>query len=175
MKRLIVLVLVFCGSGCFTGCSGEKLPSDFPRVFPMTVTVKDGTTPLSEVKVMFYPATTGAGASFASSGTTDANGVAQMKTSQGGFSKAGVPVGEFVVTVEDIIDLNMGITAEERSKMSIGELNKLSQEQQKFRASYKRKVPTVLCATGKIENRSPIRYSASDGTNELTIDVAKYK
>ena len=175
MKCLIVLVLGVCYLGCLSGCGGEKFPADFPKVSPMTVTVKDGPTPLSEVKIIFYPATTGAGSSFASSGSTDANGVAIIKTSQGGFSKLGIPAGEFVVTVEDIIDLEMGVTSEEKAKMSIGELNKLSQEQQKYRASYKRKVPEVLCKAGKIENRSPIRHTVTEGKNELAIDVAKYK
>jgi len=175
MKRLIVFVLGVCCLGCLSGCSGEKFPSDFPKVYPMTVTVKDGATPLSEVKITFYPATTGAGSSFASSGSTNANGVAVIKTSQGGFSKAGIPTGEFVVTVEDIIDLEMGVTSEEKSKMSIGELNKLSQEQQKFRAAYKRKVPEVLCKSGKVADRSPIRFTASQEIKELTIDVGEYK
>ncbi|MCL2119312.1 MAG: hypothetical protein FWH27_12885 [Planctomycetaceae bacterium] len=59
--------------------------------------------------------------------------------------------------------------------MSLGELNKLSEEHKKKLAAYKRKVPQVLCMNGKVENRSPIRFTASEGNNELTIDVAGYK
>jgi len=141
----------------------------------MTVTVTDGTTPLSDVRIMFYQASSGSGVAYASSGSTDANGVAKISTAQGGFSKVGVPVGEFVVTAEDIINLSSDIPPEEKVKMSMGELNKLAQEQKKKLAEYKRKVPEVLCKTGKVTDRSPIRYTTTEGKNELTIDVAKYK
>lgn len=174
MKHIVCFALCCC-MGCLSGCGGDKAPSGFPKVFPINVTVKDGTTPLSEVRVMFYPSSTGAGAAFASSGSTDANGVAKIVTSQGGYSKAGIPVGEFVVTVEDIINIDNGIPPEEQVKMSMGELNKLAQEQKKKLAEYKRKVPGVLCKSGKVENRSPIRFTASESNNELTIDVSEYK
>ena len=174
MKRFIFSVLCF-SLCCFFGCGGEKLPADFPKLYPMSVTVKDGATPLSEVRLMLFPASTGAGAAYASSGSTDANGIAKISTSQGGFSKAGIPAGEFVVTVEDIINLDDGIPPEEKVKMSIGELNKLGEEQKKKLAAYQRKVPEVLCKGGKVEGRSPIRFTASEGNNELTIDVAEYK
>ena len=178
MRRIVFLVLWCCCLGCLSGCGGTKFPADFPKVHPMTVTVKDGVTPLPEVRIMFYPVTTDTGsvtAAYASSGSTDANGVAKIRTAQGGFSKAGIPVGEFVVTVEDIIDLEMGISPEERAKMSMGELNKLSQEQRKLKSEYKKKVPEVLCKTGSVETRSPIRYTVTEGKNELPIDVAEYK
>jgi len=174
MKHFILLVLC-CSLCCLFGCGGEKLPLDFPKVFPMTITVKDGATPLSKVRIMFYPAVTGAGAAYASSGTTDENGVAKIVTAQGGFSKAGIPAGEFVVTVEDIIEVDLGVTPEEQAKMSMGELNKLTDERKKLIAAYKRKVPEILCKSGKVESRSPIRFTASEDNKELTIDVAEYK
>jgi len=174
MKHFILSVLCCCLC-CLFGCGGEKLPPDFPKVYPMTIAVKDGATPLSKVQIMFYPAATGAGAAFASSGSTDENGVAIITTSQGGFSKAGIPAGEFVVTLEDMIDMNMGKSSEEMSNMSTAELNKMSQEQLKMLATYKRKVPEVLCKAGAVANRSPIRFTASEGKNELTIDVAEYQ
>jgi len=175
MKRAIALVLGICGLGCLSGCGGEKFPSDFPNVCPMTVTVKDGTTPLSKVLIVFYPSTTGAGAAYASSGATSANGVAKISTSQGGFSKAGIPAGEYVVTVEDIIEVDIGVTPDDEVKMSMRELGELSRKKQKLMATYKKKVPDVLRKSGKVENRSPIRFTATEGKNELTIDVAQFK
>ncbi|MCL2119217.1 MAG: Ig-like domain-containing protein, partial [Planctomycetaceae bacterium] len=90
MRHIVFLVLWCCCLSCLSGCGGTKLPEDFPKVHPMTVTVKDGTTPLSEVRLMFYPATTGSGAAYASSGSTDVNGVAKIRTAQGSFSKEGI-------------------------------------------------------------------------------------
>lgn len=175
MKHIIVFVLgTFC-LGCLSGCSGQNFPSDFPKVYPMTVTVKDGTTPLSKVMIMFYPATTGAGAAYASSGSTNADGVAKVSTSQGAFNRAGIPAGEFVVTVEDIVEVDIGVTPEEETKMSMRELGELSRKKLKLMAEYERKVPDALRQSGKIENRSPIRFIALTGKNELTIDVAQFK
>jgi len=177
MKHVCLLMVCCCLLVCFAGCGGEKFPADFPKVTPLTVTVKDGTTPLSDVRIVFYPAGKGAGAAYASSGSTDANGVAKIITAQGGFSKSGIPAGEFVVTVEDIIKISSDIPPEEKVKMSMGELNKLAEEQKKKMAEYKRKVPELLCKTraGSIDARSPIRFTASPETKELAIDVAEYK
>ena len=178
MKRFVCLVL-WCGLlSCFSGCDGgEKFPADFPRVYPLTVTVKDGTTPLSDVRIMFYPASKGAGAAYASSGSTNANGVAKIITAQGGFSKAGIPAGEYVVTVEDIIKVTSDIPPEEKVKMSMTELNTLAAEQKKKMATYERKIPDVLCKAraASVETRSPIRFTATEKNNVLTIDVAGYK
>ncbi|MCL2117611.1 MAG: DUF1559 domain-containing protein [Planctomycetaceae bacterium] len=42
-------------------------------------------------------------------------------------------------------------------------------------AEYQRKVPPVLCKPGKIEDSSPLRYTAAEGKNEWAIDVREYK
>ena len=175
MKHIVALMLGTCCLGCLSGCGGQTFPSDFPKVYPMTVTVKDGATPLPKVSIMFYPATTGAGAAYASSGSTNANGVAKISTSQGAFNRAGIPTGEFVVTVEDIIEVDLGVTPAEETKMSMRELGELSRKKEKLIAAYERKVPEILRRSGKVEDRSPIRFTASEGKNELTIDVAEFK
>jgi predicted small lipoprotein YifL len=174
MKRVIFCVLWCCGWISLSGC-GEKYPADFPKVYPMTVTVTDGTTPLSNIRIMFYQASRDSGAAYASSGSTDAGGVAVISTTQGSFNKKGIPEGEFVVTLEDIITPDIGVTPEEQNKMTMKELNKVSMEYNKKIAEYKRKVPAVLCKSGKVADRSPIRYTASSGKNELTVDVSEYK
>jgi hypothetical protein len=55
------------------------------------------------------------------------------------------------------------------------ELGELSRKKQKLMATYEKKVPDVLRKSGKVENRSPIRFTATEGKNELTIDVAQFK
>ena len=174
MKRIFLLALC-CSWVSFSGC-GEKLPADFPKVFPMTVTITDGTTPLADVRIMFFQIS-GSGVAYASSGLTDARGIAKISTSQGSFNKAGIPVGEFVVTVEDVIRMNDDISPEEELRMSREELTKLSQEREKRMAEIVRKVPEVLsqATRGSIEDRSPIRFTATEGKNELAINVADYK
>ena len=178
MNRIIFLAswgfcLVFL-SGC-----GEKFPADFPKVYPITVTVKDGETPLPKVTVTFIPAVdrTTAAVSYYSSGVTDEKGVAAISTIQGSFVKKGIPQGEFIVTAEDIVDLDSGLSAEEKLNMSREDEFKLYQEQKRKIAEHQKKVPEVLCKPKAETNEetSPIRFTASKGRNELIIDVAQYK
>jgi len=172
MKHIILLIFCCCLIG-FSGC-GEKLPSDFPKIYPITVTVMDGSSPMPGVKIMFYPV--GGAGTFASSGSTDDNGVAKITTAQGAFSKVGLPAGEFIVTAEDVIDVGPRLTREEFDQLSMAEKNKMSMEQRKKHAEYERKVPVVLCnQLGAVADRSPIRFTATTGKNELKINIAEYK
>jgi len=141
----------------------------------MTVSVTDGTTPLSDVRIMFYRASTESGAGgYVPFGCTDANGVAKVSTTQGVYSKTGIPAGEYVVTVEDVIKIDLGVPP--GTNLSFAEEKKLAREEDRLRAEYKRKVPGVLSKlTGKIVDRSPLRFTATEGKNEFSIDVAEYK
>ena len=172
MNRIFLLILCCCLI-CLSGCGGEKAPSGFPKVYPMTVTVTDGTTPLPDVQLMFY-LVGGTGAT-GSSGSTNASGVAKISTFQATYSKVGVPAGEYVVTVEDIIRISSSVPPEEKIKMSLAELGKLEEERKKKLAEFVKKVPEVLCKQGKVADRSPIRFTATEGKNELKIDIAEYK
>ena len=173
MKPVIFLMMCCCLTW-LTGC-GTKYPADFPTVYPMTVKVTDGDTPLSDVRLMFYQASSGAGSGYAVSGVTNTNGVAKVSTSQGAYAKSGIPVGEYVVTLEDIVTIDLGVPAEEIMKMSYREQMQVAREENKLRAEYQRKVPAVLCKPGKIEDSSPLRFTATEGKNEWTIDVGEYK
>jgi len=178
MKHIISISLLVCLIS-FIGC-GKKLPADFPKVYPMKVTVMDGTTPLPKVKLVFYPSQTSAGVSYASTGSTDESGVAIISTSQGAFYEQGIPAGEFVVTVNDINpvdeEINKEYPPEKQVKMSRSELVEMDKIYKKKLAEFKKKVPEKLCRNGAaIEERSPIRFTAKEGTNELTIDIAEYK
>ena len=172
MKNVVFLVL-----GCLillSGC-GQKLPPNFPKVYPMTITVVDGDTPLTDVRIMFYLATEGGGAAYASTAYTDAKGVAKVNTTQGPYIRAGIPAGEYVVTVDDDIKIDLGLTPEQAAKLTYPEEVALGKREAQLRAEYKRKVPAVLCKPGKVEERSPLRFTATEGKNELTVDVAQYK
>ena len=175
MKHAFLLfVCCFCLS-CLSGC-GVKYPADFPKVYPMVVTVTDGVTPLSDVRIMFYPVSRSADAGYATSGYIDTNGVAKVTTSQGAYSKAGIPAGEYVVAVEDVINVKLDAPPEVLANPSFMEEGRLAKEEARLRAEYMKKVPEVLCRlAGSIEERSPLRYTATKGKNTLSIDVAQYK
>ena len=171
MKFLNTIVFGVLGFFFLVGCS-ESLPKDFPTVHPTTVTVTDGGTPLSEVKVSFLAV---GGGNFAVSGATNASGITKPITAQGPFAKEGIPAGEYVVTVQDIMKVDLGVPPEEIAKMTRAEQGELEKKRQELLKSYKKKVPDTLCKSGKVETRSPIRHTITEGKNELSIDVAEYK
>ena len=172
MKRVFLLLLL-CAMTLGLGC-GKKMPADFPKVHPISLTVTDGSNPLTDVRVTFYPLEKGK--AYAASGNIDATtGAFKVVTTHGSFATEGIPAGEYVVAVEDIIEYDYGISPEEMAKKTVPELNELDKQRKKYMDSYHRKVPAVLKRQGKLENRSPIRFKVTDSKNELAIDVSKYK
>ena len=171
MKHIILFVLLCCGLLCFSGC-GEKFPADFPKVYPLTVKVTDGDTPLSDVKISFLAL---GGGGFAVGGETNASGTTNPITAQGAFTASGIPAGEYVVTVQDVVKVDVGVPPEEIAKMSRSEQAELEKKRQELIKNFKKKVPDSLCQSGAVADRSPIRFTASEKKNELTIDVAEYK
>ena len=173
MKHVIFLFTLCYCLICLSGC-GEKYPADFPKVYPVTVTVTDGTTPIPNARIIFYRISKETDAGYISSGYTDEKGVAKVTTTQGSYTKAGIPVGEYVVAVDEVIKIDLGVPP--GTNLSFAEESRLAREETRLRAEFKSKVPAVLAKlTGKVEDRSPLRYTATAGKNELAIDVAQYQ
>jgi len=171
MKYSTIIVFGLLCCVLLAGCS-ESFPKDFPKVYPITVTVTDGTTPLSDVQVSFL--FLGAGG-FAVGGMTDASGTAKPLTAQGAFSATGIPAGEYVVTLQDILKIDLGHSPEEIAAMSRGEQADLEKKRQELLKAAQKKVPSVLSQAGAVAERSPIRFTATERKNELSINVADYK
>lgn len=175
MKKFALLALLSTLVIGVFGC-GKKLPDGFPKVYPIKVTVVDGSTPLPDVRVAFMRAKAGSGGSFATGGSTDANGTALIQTTQGAFTTPGIPAGEYVVTAEDVMKIDLGHSPQEIVKMSRAEQGELEKKRQELIKAFVRKVPEALCkSSGNVADRSPIRFTAIEGNNELTIDISQYK
>ncbi len=173
MKHLSTIVLFLACAMCIAGC-GKKYPKDFPKVYPITVTVTDGATPLSDVVVTFL--SVGTGPSYAVSGITDASGNAKIITAQGAYVADGLPPGDYVITLVDDIKTDMGIPPEQIAAMSRAEQGELEKKRQEMIKAYKRKVTDKFNKSGgKTENRSPVRFTAKEEKNELKIDISEYK
>jgi hypothetical protein len=164
MKHITIILLLTVCVVC--GC-GRQFPPDFPAVYPMTVTVTNGGTPIEGVKVAFYPVLTGQ--SYAAFGTTNTSGVAKIFTIQGSFDAAGIPAGDYVVAIQEEINVDMlAVDPIELMKLSDAEKEQLRREWQKKVDAYPRKVPVSL------NQNSPIRFTAKETGNTLTVDVAEY-
>jgi hypothetical protein len=90
---LLALVAAF-------GCGGEKLPAGMPKPVPTTITLTLDGKGLADASLTMIPSD---GGQYTAVGTTDASGVAEMKTN--GKFKGAVP-GEYkiIVGAKDEID-----------------------------------------------------------------------
>lgn len=183
MKIIVLTVasLACCASLVFVGCNQSRKPDGFPVVYPTMVTVRDGAKPLPNVRLMFYaaPGSTDA-ASYAVSGTTDAQGVAQIYSMQVEYVAKGAPVGSYTVTVAETIEVEHRLTQEERMKLSPPQSIAYEAERKKQLTEAPRAVPTVLCADmsdpkNRGKERSPLVLEIKSGSNSFEIDVAAYK
>lgn len=82
----MVLILV--------GCSGEKRPDGFPKIYPSSITVSDDNGPLSDIKISLFAKE--GNCPWPIGGTTNASGKADLVT-YGKFK--GAPAGEFIVVL----------------------------------------------------------------------------
>ena len=149
------------------GC-GEKVPDGFPEVFPCTIKVVDGGTPIDGCGVVLKGQN---GAVYASGGATDASGVATVGTSQGSFHKKGVPAGEYKVVLSKAAAVSGGLTEEQARAMDPDQrrahMEKMATEQAKAVSV----VPDILSDPQK----TPLLLTVKEGDNTLDIDLALHR
>ena len=114
MIRLILLATVGVVVVSAAGCGGPKRPDGFPVVYPCTITVTQGNTPLEGVSVTLRHSETSG--KWAISGITNASGVANIRT-HGQFP--GAPMGTFkVVLSKTVIEGGSGSDDDNRASPS---------------------------------------------------------
>ena len=163
---LLCLSLVF-GWGC-----GKKRPEGIPDLFPASVTVKNGSSPIERVSVVFIKSNSSTSeGSWSASGVTDAGGVAKMKTSQGDWVGDGVPAGEYAVFMNKRPDFTPEPIPPELEGDEAAKL-KFEAEQKKKLEALTKEIPAVLNSPGT----SKLSLTVASGTPaELTVDVSEYK
>jgi len=93
-QRIVLTVLGVCLL-LLPGCRKGK-PDGIPPLFPVTVKITKGDTPVTGANV-FLVAPTSISGSWSASGVTDASGLATIETSQGDWKAKGAPEGEFKI------------------------------------------------------------------------------
>ena len=79
------------------GCGNDGRPADMPRLYPANIKITQEGSPLEGANVTLVsktPATYGT-----ASGTTDASGIAALRT----YSFVGVPAGEYSVLISHVV------------------------------------------------------------------------
>ena len=103
MNHFINFPTVCCASFVFvlvfSGCSSEKRPPGFPKLYPVSLKVIQEGKPLSEAAVSLRKADNSM--TWSIGGRTDERGIAVLRT-HGKFN--GAPEGMFKVTVEKVIN-----------------------------------------------------------------------
>jgi len=97
MKQISVIVLlsgVCCLPFLIIGCSGQKLPSDMPRLYPTVITVMQDGKPIADALVVLVNADPAI--AWSCIARTDSSGRATMQTNG---MYAGAPAGTYKATV----------------------------------------------------------------------------
>ena len=162
------LILLVCLSLLlFPGCSKE--PKGFPKVIPCTVTVLDGTTPITGVEVSLYSSTPTNGMIFY--GKTDTSGVCKVGTAFASFYKEGVPEGNYKVVLVKEPFVEDTKTPEEQSVMSRQEADAYQKQMQDKRDALPRIIPVPLTTNAK----TTLSLDVSGKGTKLSVNLAEHK
>lgn len=157
---LIPLLIILVSAGC------NRKPDNVPTIFPCSVSVTNGTTPVNDVFIVFAPETGGTEWSIA--GTTNASGKATIRTSRLGWQGDGAPAGTYRVSLSKTPTVP-GISPEEYQRLPAEEQEMYNIEQEKKREKLPREIPKYLSDF----TLSPFQITVAQGQeNSLTVDVA---
>ena len=92
----------------FAGCGRNTVPAGFPKLYPVTLELVQGETPLTEATVSLYPVDSSN--QWSSGGFSDDKGRAVLRT-HGGHS--GVPKGKYRVAVVKAVAEGIPATMDE--------------------------------------------------------------
>ena len=156
---LLSLALVLC-----VGC-GSKKPSGVPKLFPATISVVKGSTPVKNANVFLIPDGAPSG-SWSVSGKTDETGVAVVKTSQGEWQASGAPEGSYKIYLTKIVVIDEPEAPED-----------LDGDEAAKEAYYEERAKRLQAAGNEIPPKmsapesSGLTITVGGGSTELTIDV----
>ena len=162
----LCLVLAF-GWGC-----GKKRPDGIPDLYPASVIVKNGGSPIEKVSIVLIKTNSSSSeGSWSANGMTDSSGVAKIKTSQGDWVGNGVPAGEYTVFMNKRPDFTSEPIPPELEGDEAGKL-KLEAEQKKKLEALTNEIPASL--NSPVTSKLKLTV-ASGGPSELTVDVSEHK
>ena len=150
------------------GC-GPARPDGIPQLYPATVTVTNGGTPIERASVLLAGGPSGG--SWIANGVTDVNGIAVITTSQGEWQGKGAPEGEYKVYIMKNPDIHQEPLPPELADDSQA-LERHGDEYRRLLAAAPRVIPEVLTSPAT----SPLTLTVStSGTVELTVDVSQHQ
>ena len=168
MKRLanaVLLSTMILALGT-VGCHFQKAPKGFPKTVPFQVVVTCESKPVADASVILTPKEVKN--SWTITGRTDSSGVAAMQTVQGTYTRKGVPVGSYHVTLSKDMDVSGMVTVVNDG--SIGAAAAYAAEVKKLREENPSEVPHFMNEA----ETSPITTEVAKGTKEFKIEITSF-
>jgi hypothetical protein len=169
-NRIIEFSCLFVfGLVVILGCSSKNIPEGFPaKLVKFSVTILHDGKPVENVAVWLY--SDNADAKYHVNATTNADGVASMKTSINMYSKTGAPSGVFRGTLVHRPKVPSDLSPEELQKLSEEEIAKLSKKVAEEVAKMKL-TPTSWANLAT----SPLKITIPENGGNVTIELTDQK
>ena len=165
---LVVVASIFVVTSL--GCNRAKRPRDFPDLEPCTITIVNGANPVQGASILLSSSDGTKKGAWIADGITDDNGVAQIKTSQGNYSKKGVPTGKYKLTLSKEPKVEGELPPQELEKLSLEEYRAYTRKI----ADQKAKMPKEIPDKAKSQKETPLDLDVPSSGCNLTIDLSEY-
>ena len=169
---ILIVAVILSIAGC-----GDARPDGFPaKLRTCRVLVLDGDEPMENVSVSFLPENERQ--KYTMVAMTDAKGVANMRTTLGGYYGKGVPEGTYKVLVigSEDPELEHTLTMDERMELSPDALDAYERaRQRRINALPIGEVPTAIAKELSNTNTTPITWTVDRNKAEFTVNVADFK
>lgn len=167
--RISTAFVFFAAIPFIIGC-GPARPTEMPETAPCTVTVMQEGQPMSGIVVSLYREE--GNGSMLIEGTTNASGIAKIRTSWGSYTTKGAPVGTLKVTVDKYFEAPPEtVTPEETARWTKQQGEKYELERQALIDSLRIIPKTIADVT-----LTPLSVSVTPSAGgSLTVEVGDYR
>jgi hypothetical protein len=170
MKHFVLLGCL-AAALLLSGC-GSGIPDGFPKkLLSCRIVVMDGDVPVQEATVSLLPEDEQE--KFSMVGITNDQGVADIRTTQAGYYRNGVPQGTYQVIIigSEPPDLEHTLSLEERANLPPDESDAYEFARQKRIGARPLAVPREF---NKMDT-TPLTWAVDQKGSELAVNVAEYK
>lgn len=167
--KLLSICSIFLLLLLFLGC-GPARPEGLPELHPCTITVVDGSKPMSGISVSFLRH--GGQGAWSLGGLTNSSGILQARTVFGSYEGRGVPAGTYAVVLNEKFNfpVELDLTVDQMLSLSPEESAKHTQKRDEFIAA-NRTLPPSVCDP----DNSPLELTVDESGGTLVIDLSKYR
>ena len=172
MRNFITIIVCFLAISLLSGC-GKSRPKDMPQVYPVDITVIDGTTPLDKATIILVANDATAKSrpnNLVVGGVTDADGKVLLNTTMGTYSEKGAPLGQYKVTIQKDQPIVQTLSDEELQNMDMGARLAHSRKLMAERDAKPKLVPERLTQS----RTTPLLLDVKEKDTVLEVDIAEH-